>query len=213
MSTILTVFFGILATVLFLFFYWRHLHEDYTVQKIFQSGFYQIFTGFSGIIIFYFLSKTTSQTAIYKPDQLWFWGLILGIIIGFLVVKWKFKFRMNEVLEASTAGFLYATICVVVLEIFRNFDLSLVIAGGFIIFLIMLFYYLKNNYKKFGWYHSGKIGFASLVTLTVFFIVRGVVAIFLRPNMISFIGRIDGLISVAIAFVVFLQLYNLSQRK
>ena len=213
MSTIVTVIFASLATVSFLFFYWRHLHEDYILQKIFQSGFYQVVAALLGAFVFHLISKNTHQTAIYRPQQLWFWGLVVGLIISFFIIKWKFKFRMNEVFEASTAGFLYAMFFVLSSQLFINFSLSFIISIAFIVLLIVIFHYLKANYKKFGWYHSGKVGFASFVTLGILFITRAVFAIFLRPNMISFVGRIDGLISVTLAFVIFLQLYNLSRKK
>ena len=92
-------------------------------------------------------------------------------------------------------------------------DSSLSSFLAFIAILIFVFisYYLDAHYKNFTWYRSGKIGFAGIVTLSLFFIARSLLAIF-RINVISFVSSgAEAVISGAAAFICFVLLFNLAK--
>ena len=83
---------------------------------------------------------------------------------------------------------------------------------AFIVILIMVFmaYWLDTHYKSFAWYKSGKIGFAGMATLGIIFLIRSLIAIS-GITMLSFVGKIDAILSGVLAFGCFLLLYNLGR--
>ena len=76
--------------------------------------------------------------------------------------------------------------------------------------LVCLYVTLNNYYKQFPWYKSGRVGFSGLVVLGSGFLIRSVVSL-VYPNMIFFIGRVDAVLSAAIAFLFFFTVHSLSQ--
>ena len=72
------------------------------------------------------------------------------------------------------------------------------------------FFYLDSRYKRFVWYKSGKAGFAGVMTLGVYFLARGAIAMAF-PFMISFVGKYDAILSGSFALVCFLLIYILSR--
>ncbi len=74
--------------------------------------------------------------------------------------------------------------------------------------LIGLYYFLSLHYKKISWYKSGKVGFAGIFVLGIFFLVRALVAVWF-PNMVSFVNY-EWLVSGSAAFLAFLTLFHLT---
>jgi hypothetical protein len=79
-----------------------------------------------------------------------------------------------------------------------------------IILLIVLFYFLDAHYKKFTWYKSGRVGFTGLTTLGLLLLLRAAVAPIV-PDMLSFSGKYEAIISGILAFVSFLLVFNLAR--
>ncbi len=84
---------------------------------------------------------------------------------------------------------------------------------GVLIISVLLFAYLLLNmhYKTFSWYRSGRVGFSGLTILGTFFLIRAAIAIFF-PNMLSFTGIFDAIISGLISFAAFIAVFNLSRK-
>lgn len=188
------------AIIMYLFLFWRQLKDDYPHQTIFTTSFYVLF----GIAAFYLLS-------FFYREDLWFWFSGAGALIGFLISTLKYELKITETLDAAVI----ATNTIVIAAYFYlgsvAGDIVAYMLTIFHLSLYFLFWFLNENYKKFSWYRSGKIGFAGLVTLGFYFLVRSIVALYF-PDMISFIGKEDAMISAFIAFVSFLALYNLSKQ-
>ena len=111
---------------------------------------------------------------------------------GVAILPWIFLvFITDSIMNQSIYSFFYA--------------LTAVLAG--IIYLI-----LNSKYKEFSWYASGRVGFAGLTAIGIFFLLSGIIA-FIFPDMLSFVGKIDALISGMVAFVVFLSVFNLAREK
>lgn len=210
MSNLLTAisFLGVLP---FLFIFWKRLKEDYSSVQIFTSGFYIIFS----IIFFVLISllalpNLIHASPVFSPTGLWFWGGVLGFAVGLGFSIWKLKLKFFESFESAAIGLLIWLAIVFFLDSVGNSSLVSLISLGVIIALIALFFFVDGRYKKFTWYRSGKIGFSGLATLGIFFLIRTGVALFF-PFVLSFVGRVDALISGVVSFILFLLLYNLAE--
>ncbi len=211
MSILLTIVFSFLSSFLYIFLYWKRLKEDYETPLIFSTALYGIGGVVAGgLFANFFLKKLLTGSTIINTEGLWFWGAVAGYLISLLLVTYKYKMHFFENLEPISPAltFWLSTLFLARFLITKKImDL-----GGmfFLLFLFFLFFYLDNKYKKFSWYKSGKIGFSGLTTLGIFFLTRAGVAVFL-PSMLSFTGRIEGVISAVFAFLIFFALYNLSE--
>lgn len=192
----------IIAFVVFNFFYWRNLKEDYVSSKILSSGLLIVVSIFLTALLASLLTRFLADSAVFVKTGLWFWGGVIGFFIGVFVSKFKFGFRLNESFDAAVCG-LWAFLAILN---FYFYPIGSLICLG----LLGVYYLVRKNYKKFRFYKSGKIGIAALVTVGIFFIIRSVVAIFLDSHMISLIGKIDGIISATAVFITFLALYYLT---
>ncbi|MBU0572297.1 hypothetical protein KKH23_01340 [Patescibacteria group bacterium] len=195
------ILFNISGVLFFFFIFWKKLKEDYDSESIFTFAVFIV----AGIGIFNFVSQRILP-------QWWFWADCLGVILGFILGRLKFKFRFFESLEATTIGLLPWFSFIFLQDAILSTSLSSLIAF-IILLLIMAFYaFLDAHYKKFTWYKSGKVGFSGLTTLGVLFLIRTAVAVGF-PSMLSFLGSIDSIISGVIAFTSFLLVFNLSRQQ
>lgn len=189
-----------LGTTAFLFFFWRRLREDYTSNQIFSTATFMLL----GFLLGFWLSRS------YFPSW-WFWTEGLGITLGLLLGIFRFKFRFHESLEAAGVSFL-PWIAFMFLKDSTEIS-SLASLIGFLVSLLLigLFYILDVHYKKFTWYRSGRVGFAGISTMGLFFLIRALVGAF-YPSVLSFSGRFDAIVSGIVAFLFFLVIYNLSRQ-
>lgn len=210
MSNFIGVF-SLLGVLPFLFFFWRKLRDDYSSAQIFGAGFYMIFfiLLFAGISIFG-LSGIIPTTPVFSPTGLWFWGSVLGFVVGLTLAVIKLNVRFFETFEAASIGLLYWLGLVFIFDSIKSQSTSSLISFGVTAGLIGLFYFLNRRYKKFTWYRSGKIGFSGLATVGVFFLLRSILAFFF-PFVLTFVGRVDALISGSVSFILFLLLYSLAE--
>lgn len=196
---ITSILVNLLGAFCFLFFFWRRLKEDYPANEIFSTAFLMV----AGIGAGAWISR------IYFPGW-FFWTGLAGAALGFTVGHFKFRFRFHESLEAASVSFL-PWLCLLFLRDSTQ-SASVVSLLGFLVTLFLLgaFYILDIHYKKFTWYRSGRVGFAGIAVGGFFFLIRAAVAAF-YPYVLTFAGRIDALISAAVAFAFFLIIYNLSK--
>lgn len=205
MSIIVNGILVLLGVVLALFFYWKQLRDDYTQNQIFISGFTILAAAGFGSLLGVYLSPSLNSTSIFMKDGLWFWSGIIGFLIGFAVNQYRFKFRIFEAFEAAS----------ITLLIFSGFFIRDIRIFALFILLFGIYLYLHNNYRKFTWYRSGKVGFAAVLTWGVLFLVRAVVFILPISQHFSgyFIGKVDVVISLICAVTAFFVFYNLAQSK
>ncbi len=210
MSMALLVLANIVGSVIFLFFLWRRLHEDYQSTNIFLTGFYVIggiLIGFIASILF--IIPHLKRLYFFDPQGIWFWASLVGAGATLSLSLIHFKMRFFEGLEAASLG-LFFWFFIVLFSYSLIYKIPFVlIFSGIVVALIFLFFYIDKRYKSFGWYKSGKVGFSGLAVLALFFLIRSAIAI-VNPSMLSFIGKIDALISAILSFIFFLSVYNLS---
>jgi hypothetical protein len=197
---IVRVFFTLVASLSFLYLFWRKLKEDYTANQIFNTAFYVLF----GIFLF---SVLAAHFAFVWSFWLSFVGGLFGLIIGIS----RYRLKVFEALEGWVLGLLGLTMTFYTYNWLKSFSLT-DFAPVVVLFLFIFFYfYMDSRYKQFTWYRSGRIGFAGLVTLGGFFLVRGLVALF-YPDMLFFVGKSEPIISGIVSFAAFLILFNLARR-
>lgn len=193
---ILRIIFSIISSLVFLFFFWRKLKEDYTQNQLFSVAFYSLF----GILVFSLIGS-------YLAPEWVFWLSMLGSFIGFIIGVGKYHFRFLEALEAWVLGNLWIILALYIYEFIIRFNFSEAVGVLFLIFIIFLFLMLDKHYKKFTWYKSGRVGFTGLMILGLVFLARCLIAIVL-PGMLFFVGKADAILSGSIAFISFLTLFN-----
>lgn len=211
MSTLVSLILIFLALFFHLFLYWRRLKEDYSSPQIFLTAFLTIFlTAATAWLTLVFLVPRLHSSPIFEPSGLWFWSGTLGFILSMLVVVYRFHFQFFETLEANVPGILLFLFSLLLTRTLFLFTLPNLL-GCLVLLALVIFYYLLNHhYKKFSWYHSGKVGFSGLVVLAVFFLLRAAVAVHFG-TMLSLSGRVEIVASSVAAFLLFFAVYNLSE--
>jgi len=193
--------FTLIGSLSFLYLFWRKLKEDYTANQIFNTGFYVLF----GIFLFSILGLNFA----FKWT---FWISFAGSLFGLFVGISRFKLKLFETLEGWVLGLLGVMMAFYVFNWLKSFS-PIEFAPVVVTFLFIFFYFfLDSRYKQFSWYRSGRIGFAGLVTLGSFFVVRSIVALF-YPNMLFFVGKSEPIISGIVAFSAFMVLLNLARKE
>lgn len=193
---------GLLGILVFMFIFWKRLREDYSSEIIFKAAFGIIF----GEAVGFLFSLKFAPIA-------FFWLVILGGLIGLGFAIFKLRLKFYESFEALIIASLPWLAFVFLLDSVTHSSLSSFLAFIAILVFVFISYYLDAHYKDFTWYRSGKIGFAGVVTLGIFFILRSVLAIF-DINMLSFVSsRAEAIISGAAAFICFVLLFNLARIK
>ncbi|OGM08628.1 hypothetical protein A2159_03715 [Candidatus Woesebacteria bacterium RBG_13_34_9] len=197
---IIKILFSIIIIFIAIYLFWKRLKEDYISSQIFTTFFYILF----GVIFFTILSDN------FYPKY-WFWFGLLGLISGLSLAIYRFKLRLYETIESVVISFLLILSGVLIFNWFLTSDKYSLGYGIINLLLFILFYIFDKHYKKFNWYKSGRVGFSGLAILGIFFLIRIVIASGVG-DMISFLGRIDAILSGIISFISFLALYNLSKK-
>ena len=190
-----------LGITFYLFILWRRLKEDYSSAVVFSLGFIVLISVAIGQVISYFL----------LPDY-WFWLAIMGVSTGLIFSYYRYKFRIYETLDAFTESVFPWLLLIFLFDSVHNKSVSS-LGGVFVILSLTIFYYFINSqYKKFTWYKSGKVGISGLLSLAIFFLLRGISGFFVS-DMLTFAGRFDLILSLALSFFCFLGVYHLSRLK
>lgn len=197
---LVNIFFWFVGFFLFLFIFWKKLKEDYIPKQTFSVAFLTL----TGLLLGYFLGNK------YLKDY-WFWTALGLSFLSFVLSVVRKKMKFFETFESFTLTFLvfYA------MFFLHNFLASFkpINIYAFLVTLVVIIFYIIINktYKKFAWYKSGRLGFSSLATTGIFFLIRSVVALTL-PSVISFGGKVDAVLSAIVAFAAFLTLFNLAKK-
>jgi len=191
---------NVFGMLLFIYLFWRRLKEDYSSDIIFSTA----LTTLLGLGVALFI-------ALYVFPKYWFWITFVGASIGMLVGVVKYNLRIYEVIEGMVISLLpWLGLVYLVMAVSSRSAIMLV---GFAIVLLCLVIYgvLNKYYRGFSWYKSGKVGFAGITTLGVYFLARAVVAI-ASSDMLSFIGKYEVVVSALATFVCFAALFRLSKK-
>jgi hypothetical protein len=192
---------GLVGVFIYLFIFWKKLKEDYVPNQIFTTGMLSILFG----LLAYFIS-------IRILPMWWFWLAFIGFSAGITLGIIRYHMRGYETAEAAGVAVLPWLFLIFITDSIVNQSLYSFLYAMTVVIAVVVYVILNSKYKEFSWYASGRVGFAGLTAIGIFFLLRGVIA-FIFPDMISFVGKIDALISGMVAFVVFLSVYNLAREK
>jgi len=211
MSNLPLVLMLLLGGFVFLFAYWKRIREDYISRFVFASGFYIIIGVLIGATAFQLiLPHLLHQSPVFQYNGLWFWGGVAGGFAGLFASVNLFKMKFTEVFEAAGIGLLLwfgISILAIVLAS-RKTDAILFSLSSFLIF--GLYRFLDAKYRRFTWYKSGRVGFAGIMSLGVFFLIRAALILGI-PGSDLHIGKVGVIPSAVAAFLLFYFVYNLSE--
>jgi hypothetical protein len=197
-NVLLGVLISIVTSFAFLFFLWKKLREDYEKDHIFTLGFLSLF----GLYIGFGIGRLL--------PEYWFWTSLVGFCVAFVLYTRKAKLRFYESLEAAAPGLLLFLFVPFLTHAITTQNIVSGVAGGVTLFCIFILFILRKHYKRFTWYKSGKIGFASMVVFGFIFLLRTIIALVL-PDTFSIAWPVDILASAIVSFLCFFSLYNLSE--
>jgi len=197
---IVDIAFNFVGGIVFLFIFWKKLKEDYLSNQIFSSAFLIII----GIFLFNIISR------FYFPFW-WFWLSFIGFFLGLGIVILKFGLRVYETVEAGLVSILPWMSFVYLADSVRNTSWISLVGFVFTAGILVLYLFLNARYKDFSWYKSGRVGFAGLTAFGIYFLIRGLIAIFF-PFVLSFVGDYEPILSGIVSFTFFLLVFNLSRK-
>jgi len=200
MNLISLILSAVVGSVVFLFIFWSKLKDDYIANQIFSVAFISIF-----------LSLILGISSLFIFKQYWFWLMILGFSLGLALGILKFKLKAYETVNGAVGGLiLFFTIFISTISILEKDWLSLGHAT-ILLMAFMIYVFIEKNYKLLIWHKSGRIGISGLLSMAVYFLIRTIIA-FIFPDMISFVGSFDSVVSGLVFIVLVISALNLSFR-
>ncbi len=196
---LLKITFGLIGVLLFLFLFWKKLKEDYESETIFTSAFCILFGIAGGLLI----------SVRFFPSW-WFWLALLGSAVAFIIAVIRFKLKILETTEAWVVANLPLFGLAMLTDYIQKSTLFSGIGTILILVLFVSYFVIDKHYKSFRWYKSGRVGFSGLTILAVFFLLRSAVAVTF-PDVLSFVGRIDTILSGVVSFACFLVILSLAK--
>lgn len=200
MLILIRTLFTVVASVSFLYFFWKKLKDDYSQSQIFTTGFYSLFGLSAGYVI----------SHIYLPEH-WFWLSFIGSTLGVLIGMKRFKMRLFETLEGFIVGALDILLVFGIYNLATKFNYIDLVGVIAVFFLMILFFYINKRYKRYVWYRSGKVGFSGLLVAGFYFVFRASFLLF--SGIINRSNIAEAIFSGVLAFASFLALYNLSRKE
>lgn len=192
---------NLVGVLLLFYFFWKRLKDDYHYEKIFNLGFVIL----ASLVLGLFISK-------YTVIDYWFWITLFTTAVSFLVCIRSQKIKFYDSLDGLVIGILPLLGLNFLIDAIKRSSLSSFLTFWTVLILVFLFFFLDSQYKRFGWYKSGRVGFTGLAIICLFFLTR-VIIYLIYPETISFVMPYDIFISSTFAFLFFLILYRLSINK
>lgn len=209
---IFTPFLGLSGLFFSSFVLWRKLKEDYRNENIFK---FTLIVLLGGIIGFWL--------GLHWASYFVFWTIAAGAILGGIYSIKKFGFKFFEVIDAAAiAGFwfflfYYLGNIVGSLGFQANWFLrNFILIGEFLLvaIFIVVYRYLSRNYRRFYWYPSGKIGFAGLLSVSLYFLLRGMLIVLYKGVFLTtwLDTGVNAIISWLLAISLLVIIYKRSGR-
>jgi hypothetical protein len=175
------------------------LKDDYSADQIFTTAFY--------IIVVAIVSQIISMRFF---ENWWFWIGFSATIAASVIGIRRFNMRTIETLESLFIAMQPVLFLFFSYRFYGSKNIFELVMAVVILFLFISFYVLDKHYKKFSWYKSGRIGFSGFMVTALLFLIRAVVASG-NADVLSFSGKYEVVLSAAVSFLLFLEIYNLSR--
>lgn len=204
MSTLIILIFALFGLFLFSWTLWRNLREDYPSEQIFSFT----LTVLLGATLGFWVATS------YNP-ALSFWLSFLGGIVAGIYSMRRFAFRFFEVIDAVAPSWFWLSLFILLgLSLTRQeARLFLLLEAAASFLSLVSYWFLIKRYRRFSWYPSGKIGFAGMTSLAIYFVLRAIVEI-VPTDMLSFFQSLSGAIaSLTSALLLLVVVYLRSGRE
>jgi hypothetical protein len=193
-----------LLGIIYLFLFWRKLREDYYQEALFSLSLVQVLV-LTGL---YWLIQ-------YRLVLNFYYLEVVFVVIAYLLVSLWFKrgeVNKIEIIEGSLIAYWWVNLFWCTLLLFKDWShwQSLGLEVFVTVLSLVVYLIVNNNYKKFGWYRSGRVGIAGLTALGAALLLKGSV-VFVFPTVFHF--PIAPLIFGAFAFLDFMLVYMLANQK
>lgn len=199
---LITYLFAFIGLVLFSFVVWRKLREDYTDDQIFTLTLsLTVIAGIGNFLLSQYLA------------QFPFWPQAVFIFLGLFYLIRKMNMKFFEAADAfAPAWFIFYLFFLVGVFIEEGLLLNKYSELFAPIVALLAYQFFQKNYRRFSWYPSGKVGFAGLAALVIFFAIRAPVAIY-SSGMVLLGGIVDGIASLVLTILLLAALYRRSGRQ
>jgi len=189
-------FFG---AVLFLYLLWRRLKEDYKREDVISAAFLILIADYLGFLL-----------AKYLLPGWWFWVCLVFSFSALYFSSRKFKIKIFEAIDAYVFSS-FSLLTMYLLQLLIS-DPSLVLGLTFLVSLIFVaaFLVVNANYKRFRWYKSGRVGFTGIAISALFFLTKGVIALF-ADGVVLFSGVVEPYLAFTLVAVCVFIIYRLSR--
>lgn len=166
----LNSFFYALGGISFSFILWKRLREDYPPEPVFSVTLVLLGVG---LLAASFLGAVGDFS---------FWiGTLLLSVAGFYTIK-KLGFKFFEFVDAVVPAFFLLSFFVSLASVVKNPTNPVLLAQVAVpLFSLVVYNFFIARYRQFSWYPSGKVGFAGLSSLGVYFVLRGAVVFYKTP--------------------------------
>lgn len=210
MLTIFSYFLFALGSLLFSFVLWKKLRDDYTNSQIYSFTLFSVLASLLGLwvantwlpefaFLITFLSFVLSSFLLLKYLQIKFFEFIDAVSIASLY--FYFLLRVGILLQQIEA------------EGFDLKNISFQVDVAEIILVLISAYLYKfflKRYRQFSWYPSGKIGFAGLATVALFFLFQVPVQVYshtTQPQLLFGLPHVlltSQLVRAVLSFTIFI---------
>ncbi len=200
--SIISFVFFFLGAVLFSFVLWRKLKEDYPHEQIFFLTSLFLITGI-----------LSSAIIDRRLGNFSFWGLIaFNTLAGIYFIK-KLGFKFFEFIDALAPAWFWFIFFSSLIGLLREWGNVINFSyPGAALLSLFAYHFFLTRYRRFSWYPSGKVGFAGLVSLGVYFLLQALVAIYRAPVLSFNSTSADLAINILLAFILVFMVYMRSGR-
>lgn len=175
-----------LSFFVFAFVLWRKLREDYPNDKIFLLTL--------GLMV----SIVVGNWIFGRFPLFLFWAtLALLVAIGFYLVK-KLEFRLFETLDAIALGWFWVLIIGGPAGFLSTRSFETLVEPAMAGLALLGFTFFNARYRTFSWYPSGKIGFAGVGSLGIYFLSRSFFGVYTALTSSLSIGIFNGIIGLVL---------------
>lgn len=168
-----------LSFFVFAFVLWRRLEEDYANDKIFLLTL--------GLMV----SMVVGNWIFGRFPLFSFWAsLALVVAIGAYSVK-KLDFRLFEVVDAVAPAWFWFLLLGSLAGFLSTRTIEALVEPAIAALALLGFTFFNARYRTFSWYPSGKIGFAGVGSLGLYFLSRSIFGVYIALTSSLSIELVD----------------------
>ena len=202
-------FIAIVGVVLYLYFIWRNLKDNYQSDKLIAYSWISLLTFIvAGRIVYWLINWGQWESFmdlffVFKKPGINLAGGYVGLLAMTIGFAQKNEWKVLSILEDMTNNIMVLIFGMWLGQInFLKAGVGDLVICIIFFFCILVSVWVKNNYRSFVWYKSGKKGFRFLFVNIVFFLLLSVYYV-LSKQIVYFSAMIlAGLINLGELFIL-----------